>query len=540
MNQNHQIFIPEEEILKVLNIKNPNIKEMFIFPEISHPIKEISAQKFLILEKGLLFYEIYLIIVAKIFFMSSHPISEKNSFFSEYSNFKKWVKSEQGTTFLAKKKKTLENCFLLDKAKLRFQYESQKINDEDLKSLLPSYQFPVMFIKLYQLAETTSGPIPKEFVSLPKNIGNFSICESPFHNKQNLYKNSELRIIEKCCLCMPFGITDMKFHFMKTRKLDLAMSSMNSSPNIFYEIAYIGKNTEDSKCEEIIYETDNRKLLENSEQLLSKMNTFYIKKKNIPKKLLEAFIFIKCIGKGSYGEVFHIIDRHDKSSYALKLCRNIDQDSLNEIKTLEKLDHENVIKYYKCINKEEEGYIAIITELADCDLDYIIKNKDLTQNQMLDYTEQLFKGIFYLHNSKTTIHRDLKPGNILLILKDNKIKIADFGESKFKTSKSSTELSNTNQIRGTLAFLPPEGLKELDSESENVKINDKTDIWSLGVILHMLYTKGKHPFMKYTTECPFNGGKPNSHEVCENVKNGMLNIDESIKQNTIAHKIIKG
>ena len=221
--------------------------------------------------------------------------------------------------------------------------------------------------------------------------------------------------------------------------------------------------------------------------------------------------------------VFEVLDRKDKCYYAVKLCK-IDIDLNNEIETLKKCSHKNIIRFHDCF--KEESYIAIKMELATCDLNHIIKTQNLSKDQMFEYTKQICDGLAYLHNEITVIHRDIKPGNILFNQEKNELKIADFGESKVKRSGSCSDLSNTFQVRGTKIFLPPEALKEVDSLI--VQVNDKTDIWSLGVLLHKLYTKGEHPF----------GNK--SVTINKNVEVGNLMINKIIGKSTTAYQIIKG
>ena len=92
---------------------------------------------------------------------------------------------------------------------------------------------------------------------------------------------------------------------------------------------------------------------------------------------------------------------------------------------------------------------------------------------------QIVEGFLELFN-KGIVHRDLKPANILL--KNGKIKIADFGFSKL--------IKNYNEVLvsclGTPAYTAPQVLK-----SENY--SSKCDIWSLGVMLYFMVC-GKLPW----------------------------------------------
>ena len=244
-----------------------------------------------------------------------------------------------------------------------------------------------------------------------------------------------------------------------------------------------------------------------------------------PEPLRILFNFIEYLGKGTYGTVFKIQDLKDKTYYALKLCLKkegeVYDDLYSEIKALRSCSHENIIRYHDCF--KSETYVAIKMELANCDLNYLIKNETLDKDQMFEYTKQICEGLAYLHK-KNIIHRDLKPGNILWNENKKELKITDLGESKTKKSGSATEISITQRVRGTPNYLPPEQLKEVDSEN-NIQVNHATDIWSLGIILHMLYTK-MHPA---------NNGR---QSITDNVAIGNLMID--VKKGSVAFEIIEG
>lgn len=249
-------------------------------------------------------------------------------------------------------------------------------------------------------------------------------------------------------------------------------------------------------------------------------------KQTIPEDLLKSYKFISCLGVGAYGAVFKVLERDDESYYALKLLQYEEEDEI-EFKILKEMDHQNIIRYFRTIKRPKEGYLGIVTEIADYDLMFLIKEKKLTNEEIYNYAIQISEAVYYLHNvhNPKIIHRDLKPANILI--KKGKVKIADFGIAKTKKNDVSV-YSDATQVAGTCLFLPPEYLSNLDSEI--IKFNDKIDIWALGIIFYQMITNGRHPF---------NSGTGFMTEMGNIVKN-KKNFDESLNKDSVIYQAIMG
>ena len=99
------------------------------------------------------------------------------------------------------------------------------------------------------------------------------------------------------------------------------------------------------------------------------------------------------------------------------------------------------------------------------------QKKKFSEKETIKYMKDIIEALVYLHSKKPPIlHRDIKPENILMC-KDN-LKIADFGWSNFKNGIRNTYC-------GTADYLSPEMILGTNH-------NEKTDIWSLGVLLYEL------------------------------------------------------
>ena len=112
---------------------------------------------------------------------------------------------------------------------------------------------------------------------------------------------------------------------------------------------------------------------------------------------------------------------------------------------------------------------------------YMSKKGVLPLNEVLHYTDQILKALEHAH-SKGIIHRDIKPQNILL-MKNGKIKVTDFGIAKLPNAETVTM---TDKAIGTVYYISPE-------QASGRKIDARSDIYSLGVMMYEMAT-GHLPF----------------------------------------------
>uniref|UniRef100_A0A914QXL6 Protein kinase domain-containing protein n=1 Tax=Panagrolaimus davidi TaxID=227884 RepID=A0A914QXL6_9BILA len=154
--------------------------------------------------------------------------------------------------------------------------------------------------------------------------------------------------------------------------------------------------------------------------------------------------------------------------------------ALEELKMLKKFNHDLIIRYFGDFVEEINGekHLIILMELADMPLYAYINHIKPINNpiRFRSIAAQLVEAVHVLH-SNGIIHRDLSYYNILI--KRNMIKIADF-------DVATTVENNAFDTVGLFRIQSPEMLLHF-------KYDQKTDVWSLGCILHFIAT-GKMPF----------------------------------------------
>ncbi len=213
-------------------------------------------------------------------------------------------------------------------------------------------------------------------------------------------------------------------------------------------------------------------------------------------KISERYKIISEIGEGGMGVIYKAYDRKLKKNVAIKLIKNPIATSVKKIEKeavkLAQIEHENVCTLYDFLVKDNISFM-VMQYIEGKSLKDIINEGSLTFKEKIDIAIQICDGLEAIH-SKGIIHRDLKPSNIL-ITHDKKVKIIDFGVSRFikteitdiTSSLTFTETLNEGKnikIKGTLNYMSPEVL-------EGKEIDERTDIFSFGVILYEMFSEEK-------------------------------------------------
>ena len=216
-----------------------------------------------------------------------------------------------------------------------------------------------------------------------------------------------------------------------------------------------------------------------------------------PGEVLGHFRIISKIGSGGMGEVFLAADTKLGRKVALKTLSPVfegDEAFLtrirNEARAAAALNHPHVATVYSV--EEINGHTFIAMEYIEGrTLDALIPDDGVSNETFVDWFVPIARALEHAH-SRGIVHRDIKPGNIMMT-NDGIIKILDFGLAHFGTPIDfrpgdvyDPSLTQPGQILGTPAYMSPE-------QAEGKKVDHRTDIFSLGVVMYESIT-GKKPF----------------------------------------------
>ncbi len=210
----------------------------------------------------------------------------------------------------------------------------------------------------------------------------------------------------------------------------------------------------------------------------------------IGKEILN-YRIVSLIGKGGMGSVYlaeHTLIKNEKVAIKVinaNMANDFTRSLLREeAEHLAGLKHPNIVAF-KNYHIDEAGNIYLIMEYADgVSLEDYIKNVNglIVEDKVCAIFEPILDAVGYAHKNRI-LHRDIKPANII-ITKEGIPKILDFGIAQI--IKNQGEDNQDNLIMGTPSYMSPEQVK-------GEHLDERSDIYSLGVLLHHMLT-GNPPY----------------------------------------------
>ncbi|MCP5116878.1 MAG: serine/threonine protein kinase, partial [bacterium] len=141
------------------------------------------------------------------------------------------------------------------------------------------------------------------------------------------------------------------------------------------------------------------------------------------------------------------------------------------------LEHPNITTIYDVGEEDGRTFIAMAF-VEGKTLAAKIRKRPLPLEKALQVAMQVGEALQAAHE-KGVVHRDIKPGNIMLTAKGD-VKVMDFGLAHLS---GQTRITKTGTIMGTPAYMSPE-------QARGVEVDRRSDIWSLGVVLYEMLTGG--------------------------------------------------
>ena len=202
------------------------------------------------------------------------------------------------------------------------------------------------------------------------------------------------------------------------------------------------------------------------------------------------------LGVGGMGEVYLAEDTQLGRTVALKILKSelaIHQKGLQrfmqEARAASSLSHPNILTIYEIGEVESTCFIAM-EYVGGVTLREHMRSTRMKIDEALDIASQIASALIAAH-AASIVHRDIKPENIM-IRPDGYIKVLDFGLCKLVETTSSDPTAETisetnpNVLMGTPMFMSPE-------QAQGIKVDARSDIWSLGCVLYEMLT-GWPPF----------------------------------------------
>lgn len=211
-------------------------------------------------------------------------------------------------------------------------------------------------------------------------------------------------------------------------------------------------------------------------------------------KLVNRYQIIERIGGGGMAVVYKARCTLLNRIVAVKILRqqySIDEDFVRrfrrEAQAAASLSHPNIVSIYD-VGQDKETYFIVMEYVEGETLKELIEREaPLEPSRAVNITRQIANALYHAHSNKI-IHRDIKPHNVL-ISRDGRVKVADFGIARAVTS--TTQTFSPNSIMGSVHYFSPE-------QAKGKLATEQSDIYSLGIVFYEMLTK----------HLPFDGDSP--------------------------------
>ncbi len=205
--------------------------------------------------------------------------------------------------------------------------------------------------------------------------------------------------------------------------------------------------------------------------------------RRVPQVLARRYEIVRRVGVGGMADVYLAEDTQLGREVALKILhpQYPDDDSVverfrREAMSAAKLQHPNIVQIYDSGKEGDFNFIVMEYVEGQSLKDYLAEEGPLEIREAARIAGEVLTALAYAHRTGL-VHRDIKPGNILLS-DEGKVQVTDFGIARAEAGSTMTQ---TGTILGTAYYLSPE-------QAQGLPLDGRSDIYSLSVVLYEMLT----------------------------------------------------
>jgi beta-lactam-binding protein with PASTA domain/predicted Ser/Thr protein kinase len=210
--------------------------------------------------------------------------------------------------------------------------------------------------------------------------------------------------------------------------------------------------------------------------------------RRVPQVLAKRYEIVRRVGVGGMADVYLAEDTQLGREVAIKILhpQYAGDDSFverfrREAMSAAKLQHPNIVQIYDSGKDGDFNFIVMEYVEGKSLKDHLADEGPLEIGDATRIARDVLAALAYAHRTGL-VHRDIKPGNILLS-EEGKVQVTDFGIARAEAGSTMTQ---TGTILGTAYYLSPE-------QAQGLPLDGRSDIYSLGVVLYETLT-GRRPF----------------------------------------------